>query len=133
MQLITIKESHYASELAVLKSRLESEGIECFLTGELTSQVLSHIPSMTTKLQVSETDLPRVEEILKETGEWNPDGNIITCPECGSEDVRVKRSMGNWLKIGGAFLMALVTFTPLANGIRSATYQCRKCNAEFQK
>jgi hypothetical protein len=58
MQLVTIKESHYASDLAVLKSRLESEGIECFLDGELTSQVLSHIPSMSAKLQVYDTDLP---------------------------------------------------------------------------
>ena len=133
MQLITIKESHYASELAVLKGRLEAGGIECFLTGELTSQVLNHIPSMTTKLQVSETDLPRVEEILKETGEWTPDGITITCPKCGSEDVRVKQSVGNWLKMIPAFFVAVVSLVPFGKGVKPVTFRCRNCNAEFQK
>lgn len=132
MQLVTIKESHNASDLAVLKSRLESEGIECFLDGELTSQVLNHIPSMSAKLQVYETDLPRVTAILKETGEWEPVKILTICPKCGSEDIQVKQSFANWLKIGFAFLTALVTFTPLADGIKSATYRCRKCKFEFQ-
>jgi len=132
MQLITIKESHYASDLAVLKSRLESEGIECFLDGELTAQVLNHIPSMNAKLQVYDTDLPRVAAILKETGEWETAEPHTVCPKCGSEDIRVKQSFANGLKIGFAFLTALVTFEPLGNGVKSATYRCRKCKFEFQ-
>lgn len=132
MQLITIKESHYASDLAVLKSRLESEGIECFLDGELTSQVLSHIPSMSAKLQVYEADLPRVAAILKETGEWETVESQTVCPKCGSEDIQVKQSFANGLKIGFAFLRSLVTFEPLRNGIKSATYRCRNCKFEFR-
>lgn len=132
MQLITIKESHYASDLAILKSRLEYEGIECFLTGELTSQVLNHIPAMSAKLQVYDTDLHRVVEILKESGEWNPVDTIPICPKCGSEDIKVKQSLANGLKMGFAFLIALFTFTTLGNRIKSATYKCRKCNFEFQ-
>jgi hypothetical protein len=37
MKYITIKESHYQGDLVVLKSRLESEGIECRLKNELTT------------------------------------------------------------------------------------------------
>ncbi|RIH63074.1 hypothetical protein D1164_21440 [Mariniphaga sediminis] len=69
MKFVTIKESHYAAELAVLKSRLESEGIECRLKNELTTQVMSHIPSFVVELQVLESDLERVIQILKEIGE----------------------------------------------------------------
>lgn len=70
MKFITIKESHFLSDLTVLKSRLESEGIECRLKNELTTQVLSHIPSFVVELQVSEHDLEKVIEILKHIGEW---------------------------------------------------------------
>ena len=69
MKYVTIKESHYVSELAVLKSRLESEGIECRLKNELTTQIINYIPSFVVELQVPESDLERVREILVETGE----------------------------------------------------------------
>ena len=69
MQFITIKESHYASDLLVLKSRLESEGIKCHLKDELTTQVLQHLPSLSVKLQVLRADLDKVQKIMKEMGE----------------------------------------------------------------
>ncbi len=69
MNWVTVKESHYPSELAVLKSRLESEGIECFLKNELTTQVFSHLATFVVELQVKESDLERVMEIIKESGE----------------------------------------------------------------
>ena len=72
MELITIKESHYPADLLVLKSKLESEGIECFLKDELTSEILTHIPSMSAKLQINSEDLARVKEILLETGDLKP-------------------------------------------------------------
>ncbi len=50
MQFITIKESHYASDLAVLKSRLEDEGVICRFKDELTTQVLSHLSNITIEL-----------------------------------------------------------------------------------
>lgn len=64
MKFITIKSSHYASDLVVLKGRLEAEGITCWLKNELTTQVMSHIPSFVVELQVAEVDLERVKEIL---------------------------------------------------------------------
>lgn len=69
MKFVTIKESHYQTDLVVLKSRLESEGIQCLLKNELTSQVLNHIPSFLVELQVPEADLERVRGILEEIGE----------------------------------------------------------------
>ena len=69
MQLITVKESHNISDLVVLKSKLESEGVKCYLQDELTAQVLNHLPAMTVKLQVAVEDLEKAREIFEASGE----------------------------------------------------------------
>ncbi len=69
MSLITIKESHVELDLLVLKSRLESEGIKCFLKNEFTTQIMSHMATFVVELQVSSSDLERAQEIIKETEE----------------------------------------------------------------
>lgn len=66
MSLITIKESHIETDLLVLKSRLESEGIKCYLKNEFTTQIMSHMATFTTELQVSSSDSIRAQEIIKE-------------------------------------------------------------------
>lgn len=42
MSLITIKKSHIESDLLVLKSKLESEGINCYLKNEFTTQIMNY-------------------------------------------------------------------------------------------
>ena len=66
MSLITIKKSHIESELLVLKSKLESEGIKCYLKNEFTTQIMNYLPSFEVELQVSDLDLERVKEIMSE-------------------------------------------------------------------
>jgi len=66
MGLVTIKQAQYITELIVLKSKLESEGIQCSLRNDITNNVLNYIPSVFVELQVSETDVPRVIEIMKQ-------------------------------------------------------------------
>lgn len=131
MQLITIKESHYSSELAILKSRFESEGIICIIQGELTSQVLSHIPAMNAKLQVRKSDFEKVREIMIEIGEWQNEKTKIVCPKCGSENFKIKRSLKEqWLFLL-AFFMALITFVAFVNYKHSSLLVCKKCKHEF--
>jgi hypothetical protein len=65
MSLITIKKSHIESNLSVLKSRLESEGIKCYLRNEFTTQIMNYLPSFEVELQVAESDLKRTQEIMK--------------------------------------------------------------------
>lgn len=69
MEFITIKESHYAVDLLILKSKLESEGVECYLRNEYASQILSHIPSMLVKLQVHTSDIEKVKKIMRANGD----------------------------------------------------------------
>jgi len=66
MSLVTIKESHVASDLLVLKNRLESEGIKCYLKNEFTTQVMSHMATFVVELQVSDLDLEKVQDVIKE-------------------------------------------------------------------
>ena len=66
MSLITIKKSHIETDLLILKGKLESEGINCYLKNEFTTQIMNYLPSFEVELQVSDTDLERVKEILDE-------------------------------------------------------------------
>lgn len=66
MSLITIKKSHIEADLLILKGRLESEGIKCYLKNEFTTQIMSHMATFDVELQVSDSDLERVKEILAE-------------------------------------------------------------------
>jgi len=69
MSLITIKKSHLDLDIQFIKSKLESEGISCFIKNEFSSQVMSHLSSFEAELQVSSSDLKRALEILKEIEE----------------------------------------------------------------
>ena len=69
MSLVTIKRSHYEADLLVLKSRLEAEGIPCFLRNEFTTQIMNHMTTFDVELQVSELDLDKVKAIIKEIEE----------------------------------------------------------------
>jgi hypothetical protein len=66
MNYITIKESHIESDLLVLKSKLESEGITCFLKNEYTNQIMSHMATFTVELQVPASDHERAQKILSD-------------------------------------------------------------------
>jgi len=64
MGLVTIEKAHVASELLVLKSKLESEGVICYLRNEYTTQIMNYLPSFEVELQVSELDLEKVRDIM---------------------------------------------------------------------
>ncbi|WP_053970047.1 DUF2007 domain-containing protein [Mangrovimonas sp. ST2L15] len=62
----TVKKAHNESELLVLKSRLESEGIPCFLRNQFTTQVMNYMPTFLVELQVPEPDYAMAMEIMDE-------------------------------------------------------------------
>ncbi|UTW62172.1 DUF2007 domain-containing protein [bacterium SCSIO 12741] len=68
---VTIATFTYPSELAVIRARLESEGIECFAADELTVQVYNLMSNAMggIRLQVDEKDAVRATELLKEWGQ----------------------------------------------------------------
>ena len=66
MSLITIKTSNIEADLLILKSRLESEGIKCFLKNELSTQIMNYVPTLEMELQVEPFELERVKKIMNE-------------------------------------------------------------------
>lgn len=77
--LVTVITFTYQSELMVIRSRLESEGIQCFVENELTAQVQPFYSNAIggIKLQVKEEDVANAIEILKEGG-YLKDENLKT-------------------------------------------------------
>ena len=67
---VTIMTFTHPTELAVLRTRLEADGIECLVLDELTAQVNPFYSNAIggVKLQVKESDVPKTIEILKEGG-----------------------------------------------------------------
>ena len=66
MRFVTIKESHTETDLLVLKGRLESEGIHCFMRNEFSNQIMSHMATFSAELQVAREDLEKASKILQE-------------------------------------------------------------------
>ncbi|NVK83660.1 MAG: DUF2007 domain-containing protein [Cytophagia bacterium] len=69
MKFVTIKSSHNEVDLLPLKGLLESEGITCFLKNQFTNQIMSHMATFQVELQVADSDLEKVAEIMNSTGE----------------------------------------------------------------
>lgn len=69
-KLVTIKTFNHPNDLLVIRSRLESEGIECFVQDEQITQVHPFYSGAVggAKLQVREEDVERAIEIMKEVG-----------------------------------------------------------------
>jgi len=66
MSLTTIQKSNLESDLMILRGRLEAEGIVCYLKNQFTTQLMSYVPTCEVELQVSYSDLERVEKIMRD-------------------------------------------------------------------
>lgn len=134
MNFVTVKESHYQTDLVVLKSRLESEGIECRLKNELTTQVISHIPSFMVELQVPENKVDDARNIMIEAREIDTPPRLIVCPKCDSRDIGLKMNFGMRVQIFLRLIGAALTMkTPdLGNIMNSGRYKCKNCGKEFK-
>lgn len=66
MNFRTLKKAHFESDVLVLKAKLESEGITCFLHNQYTTQVMNYMPAFAVELQVEESDLDRARSVLLE-------------------------------------------------------------------
>lgn len=114
----------------ILKSRLESEGIQCNLKDQYTSEVLTHIPSMSVKLQVYESDLDKVKELMNEIGQ--PIGQIpdIQCPNCKSENLVLELNFSDRLNIFLNYIKTQLFFSQSGNPI-SRSFLCNNCGEKF--
>jgi DNA-directed RNA polymerase subunit RPC12/RpoP len=154
-KFVTVLTFTFVHEVAVIRGRLEAEGIICFVKDEFTVQVQPFYSNAIggVKLQVRENDLNQAIEILKETGYIKEEelqasqelsrlnkhadnqrilmieGKII-CPFCGSEEV-VKSKKAGWLFLLTSFVSLLLFMVPTP--ILQKTYYCFDCKQEFKQ
>ncbi len=130
---VTIKTYVFPHELFIDRSKLESNGIECFVRDELTVQVHNFYSQAVggIRLQVRPQDVERAKEILTEypdikTEKETKDSNVeIECPNCGSDNVTK-------IKLNGIRSLVVWILTSLPIPFPGRKYQCYGCHTEFK-
>ena len=116
----TIAVFQYSSEALIIKGKLESEEIEVFLVDEYTVDTDPLVSNAIggVKLQVYTDNVDRAKEIVREI---SPEllKEEISCPECSSENFRLKISLSNILK----------RLFPVSDEL---IYVCENCKTQFK-
>ncbi|MBN2745375.1 MAG: DUF2007 domain-containing protein [Bacteroidales bacterium] len=114
----------------LIKGRLNSEGIECFLTNENFTNLFPMYNNMLgsgIQIIINENDLQIARELLKD--KIQPDNTHLVCPHCGSTQIVLGFGRFKWLKIFNIFLVVLAMF-PIGN--LKPKYYCKNCKSEIK-
>ena len=135
MKLVTVQIFDNPVDLHLLRSKLDSEGIHCFVFDE---HIVSLNPLFSNsvggiKLKVAEKDEEIVRSILQELKDApNLDENnqTIACPKCASTDLYINyRSMKGYKGLLSMATMFLFTAFPF---YFKNVYKCKSCGTEFR-
>lgn len=89
-KMIEIAEFSYPADAQTLMALLRSEGIECYLRNELTTQIMAGYADVGgARLEILEKDLPRALEIMREGGYPLP-------MDAGKDYARKTRILDRW-------------------------------------
>lgn len=128
----TIARYQYSAEAQIIKGRLEADGIEVFLTENLTIDTDPLVSNAIggVKLKVLSKDALKAQHILDSIQKYSidDDGNTIICPNCNSEKVELFSTIKD-IKSFFAFIFG-VLFSALPLYTRHK-YRCENCNTEF--
>lgn len=129
---VTIARFPYSTEAQIVKGRLEADGIEVFLSDNLTidtdpliSQAIGGV-----KLKVLAKDETQAKAILNsiKTYALNENGDPIKCPNCNETHIEVYSSITDFKSIF-SFIMGFLTGTlPFSTRYH---YKCEDCKTEF--
>ncbi len=128
----TIARYQYSSEAQIIKGRLESEGIQVFLSDNFTIDTDPLVSNAIggVKLKVLSKDALKAQHIIETIKKYSVDdeGNVINCPNCASEKIElfstIKDAKSFFAFIFGVLFSALPFYT-------RHKYRCEECNTEF--
>ena len=128
----TIARFQYSTEAQIIKGRLEAEGIQVFLSDNLTIDTDPLVSNAIggVKLKVLSTDALEAQHILNSIEQYSidDDGKPIVCPNCHKKEVELFSTITN-LKSFLAFLFGFLSGTlPFYTKDK---YRCSNCDAEF--
>lgn len=128
----TIARFQYSSEAQIIKGRLEAEGIQVFLSDNLTIDTDPLVSNAIggVKLKVLSHQALKAQHILSSIEKYSIDdeGNTINCPNCKSEKVElfstIKDAKSLFWFIFGFLFSSLPFYT-------KHKYKCEDCKTEF--
>lgn len=128
----TIAKFQYSSEAQIIKGRLESEGINVFLSDNFTIDTDPLVSNAIggVKLKVLTKDALKAQHILDSIAKYSLDdeGNAIHCPNCNSTKVQLFSTIKD-LKSFFSFVLGFLSGTlPF---YAKDKYRCEDCNHEF--
>lgn len=128
----TIARFQYSAEAQIIKGRLEAEGIQVFLSDNLTIDTDPLVSNAIggVKLKVLSNDVLEAEDILKSIKKYatDDDGDAINCPNCNGEKIELFSTIKDF-KSFFAFIFGFLFGTlPLH---AKHKYKCEACNTEF--
>jgi DNA-directed RNA polymerase subunit RPC12/RpoP len=132
----TIARYQYSAEAQIIKGRLESEGIQVFLSDNLTIDTDPLVSNAIggVKLKVLSHQAQEAENILKSINKYstNDEGNPINCPNCNSEKIELFSTVKD-LKSLLALIFAFITniFVSTLPFYSRHKYRCEDCKTEF--
>ena len=134
MKLVTVQTFNDSVSAHLVKTRLENEGIECFIFDEHINNVMPVYGKAVggIRLKIKEQDSTRTKELIKE---WelrpflNESDDPLTCTTCGSNEIyggfkSFKTSLG-WLTLAISFLFMIYPF------YSKTVYRCKNCGEEM--
>ncbi|WP_203256466.1 putative signal transducing protein [Hyunsoonleella ulvae] len=128
----TIARFQYSTEAQIIKGRLEAEGIQVFLSDNITIDTDPLVSNAIggVKLKVLSTDALKAQHILKTINKYSIDdeGNTISCPNCKSHRIDLFSTIKD-VKSFFAFIFG-VLFSALPFYTRHK-YRCEDCKTEF--
>lgn len=128
----TIAKFQYSAEAQIIKGRLESEGIQVFLSDNITIDTDPLVSNAIggVKLKVLSTDAMEAQHILESISKYaiDDEGNAMQCPNCTSTEVQLFSTITS-LKSFVAFIFGFISGTlPFYSKDK---YRCSNCDTEF--
>jgi len=127
MSIIRLTICDSVIEANFLKNNLENEGIECFLTNEISSTLVPVYNGMMNagiQVMINEEDLEKASKLIEHPDVIKP----LVCPNCNSSNIKFGFGKRKGWKVLGVILSLLVAI-PFGNIKRY--YYCKDCKAEF--
>jgi DNA-directed RNA polymerase subunit RPC12/RpoP len=128
----TIARFQYSTEAQIIKGRLEAEGIQVFLSDNLTIDTDPLVSNAIggVKLKVLSADALRAQHVLESINKYSIDdeGSTIICPNCKGHRIglfsTIKDAKSLFWFIFGVLFSALPFYT-------RHKYKCEDCKTEF--
>lgn len=128
----TIAVFQYSTEAQIVRGRLEAEGIQVYLSDDLTIDTNPLYSNLIggVKLKVISNQVEEAEKVLSTIKKYsiNDDGKSICCPNCKSEHIQLFSTIKD-IKSFFAFIITFFVFVfPIYTKYK---YKCEDCKTEF--